>query len=121
LLELQQSTQAASLLELKWTHRITISQRIVFLEKLMMETKVWPTLYSKGSKGEIRVWDISVEGNNVIISHGVKGGKIVTKVTQSFGKNRGKKNETSDHAQALADSQSKFDKQLKRDYYPTEK
>lgn len=87
----------------------------------MMETKVWPTLYSKGSKGEIRIWDISVEGNNVTISHGVKGGKIVTKVTQSFGKNRGKKNETSDHTQALADAQSKFDKQLKRGYYPTEK
>ena len=87
----------------------------------MVETKVWPTLYSKGSKGEIRVWDISVEGNNVIISHGVKGGKIVTKVTQSYGKNRGKKNETSDHTQALADAQSKFDKQLKRGYYLTEK
>lgn len=82
--------------------------------------KIWPTLYSKGSKGEIRVWDISVQDNNVSVSHGIKGGKIVTKVTQSFGKNKGKTNATTDHTQALADAQSKWEKQLKRGYYNTE-
>jgi ATP-dependent DNA ligase len=86
-----------------------------------MNKKTWPTLYSKGSKGEIRVWDISVEDNNVIISHGVKGGKIVTKVTQSFGKNKGKSNETTDLTQALADAEAKFVKQQKKTYFLSEK
>lgn len=86
----------------------------------MSDRKVWPTLYSKGSKGETRVWNISVEGNHVTIMHGVKGGKIVTKTTQSFGKNKGRSNETTDHTQALNDAEAKFVKQQKKNYFLSE-
>lgn len=89
------------------------------ITSIEINQRLWPTLYSKGSKGEIRVWDIETVGNTVKVSHGVEGGKITTKETLSFGKNKGKANETTDEQQAQSEAEAKFVKQLKRGYYRT--
>lgn len=86
----------------------------------MSETNQWPTLCSKGSKGEIRTWEIEAEGNSYIMSHGMKGGKITSKTIKVEGKNVGRANETSPEEQAVREAQAKFDKQLKRGYFKTE-
>lgn len=77
------------------------------------------TLYSKDSKGKLRVWDIYTEGEKVIIRHGALGGKIVEKITVSQGKNIGKANETSDSKQAELEAEAKWVKQKKTGYFET--
>ena len=51
-------------------------------------------LYSKDSKGELRVWSIYTEGPEVVVKHGKLGGKIQEKRYAAEGKNQGKANET---------------------------
>lgn len=85
-----------------------------------METKVWPTLYAKGSKGEIRIWEIVAEGDSYTMTHGVKNGKLVSKTIKCQGKNAGKANATTDEEQAIKEAQAKWEKQLKRGYFQTE-
>lgn len=76
-------------------------------------------LYSKGSKGEVRVWNVSTEGNSIIVKHGVLDGKIQTKVTYAEAKNVGRSNETTPEQQACLEAEAKHTLQLKRGYYLT--
>lgn len=77
-----------------------------------MRTQEYPALFKKGSKGEVRQWEISVkeklDGSCDIISvHGCKGGamQIATqKITE--GKNIGKANGTSVWEQATSEAKS---------------
>lgn len=80
----------------------------------------FPTLYSKGSKGEVRIWEIVAEGNSYTMTHGVKNGKLVSKTIKCQGKNAGKANATTDEEQAIKEAQAKWEKQLKRGYFQSE-
>lgn len=80
----------------------------------------FPTLYGKGSKGEIRIWEIVAEGDSYTMTHGVKNGKLVSKTIKCQGKNAGKANATTDEEQAVKEAQAKWEKQLKRGYFQTE-
>lgn len=89
----------------------------------MKEIKL-PTLYKRGSKGQVVQWTIRVvekeDGTaEYITEHGQVNGKLQTapvKVRQ--GKNLGKKNETSPFQQAVSEAESKWKKQ--KDKYYTE-
>lgn len=80
----------------------------------------FPTLYSRGSKGEIRIWEIVAEGDSYTMTHGVKGGKLVSKTIKCKGKNAGKANATTDEEQTVKEAQAKWEKQLKRSYFQSE-
>ena len=77
------------------------------------------TLYGKDSKGKIRVWEISVDGNVVSVTHGLEEGKKTTKTYEAKGKNKGKSNETTDHEQAVLEAQAKHTIQQKNGYFLT--
>lgn len=79
----------------------------------------FPTLYGKDSRGELKIWEVSVDGNNIIVRHGKLGGKIQEKVTQAFGKNKGRSNETTDNEQAVLEAKAKHTKQKKQGYFET--
>lgn len=76
-----------------------------------------PTLYIRGSKGKERAWSVRTEGADIIVSHGILGGKITEKKTTAKGKNIGKSNETTPEQQAILEAQSKWDKQVDREDY----
>jgi DNA ligase-1 len=75
-----------------------------------------PTLYGKASTGKIKQWSVTTDGADVVVSYGQVGGKIAGKRTTSKPKNIGKANETTGAEQALLEAQSKWNKQLKKDY-----
>jgi DNA ligase-1 len=77
----------------------------------------FPTLYAKSKTGAIKEWVVTVSGNTIIVMHGQKDGKMTSQVTEvKEGKNIGKSNETTPHEQAVLEAQSKWNKQLKKDY-----
>ncbi len=76
------------------------------------------TLYSKDSKGNLRVWSIYTEGAEVVVKHGQYMGKIQEKRYATEGKNIGKTNETSPAEQAILEAEAKYVKQLKSGYFP---
>ena len=78
------------------------------------------TLYSKDSKGELRVWSIYTEGAEVIVKHGKLGGKIQEKRYTAEGKNCGKVNETTPEQQVIIEADAKYVKQLKSGYFADE-
>lgn len=76
-------------------------------------------LFSKDSKGKVRVWEGWVEGDKVVIQHGVKDGKLQRKETICKAKNLGKTNETTPEEQASLELEAKAIKQKKKGYYET--
>lgn len=79
--------------------------------------KQFPTLYIRDSKGKERCWSVRTEGVDIIVSHGIVGGKITEKRTTAKGKNIGKSNETTPEQQAVLEAQSKWNKQVDREDY----
>ena len=75
------------------------------------------SLYSKDSKGELRVWSIYTEGAEVIVKHGKFGGKIQEKRYTAESKNQGKANETTPEQQSVLEAEAKYVKQLKSGYF----
>lgn len=75
-----------------------------------------PTLYGKASTNKIKHWAVTTDGDEVVVSHGQVGGKITEKRTTSKPKNIGKANETTGAEQATLEAQSKWNKQIKKDY-----
>ena len=75
------------------------------------------TLYSKDSKGELRVWSIYTEGAEVVVKHGKLGGKVQEKRYTAEAKNQGKANETTPEQQAILEAEAKYVKQLKSGYF----
>jgi len=80
------------------------------------------TLYTKDSVGKIRIWTIEVVaipgGANINTSHGIVGGKMVTKTeTITSGKNIGKANETTPLEQANSEAASSWQSQKDTGYF----
>lgn len=76
-----------------------------------------PTLYIRDSKGKDREWSVTTVGADVIVSHGLVGGKITQKKTTAKPKNIGKANETTPEQQALLEAQAKWTYQIDREDY----
>lgn len=75
------------------------------------------TLYGKDSKGELRVWSVYAEADQVVVRHGKLNGKITEKRYTAEGKNQGRSNETSPSEQAILEAEAKYVKQLKSGYF----
>ena len=76
------------------------------------------TLYSKDSKGNLRIWSIFTDGKDVVVRHGLLLGKIQEKRYTAEAKNQGKANETTPEQQAILEAEAKYVKQLKSGYFP---
>lgn len=81
--------------------------------------QIGKTLYGKDSKGDLRIWEVFSNDDQVIVKHGKIGGKIQSKVTVAVGKNTGKANATTDSEQATKEAEAKYTKQLKSGYFET--
>ena len=88
--------------------------------------KTFPVLYGIDSRGDVKVWEIAVveepsTGFHIVrVTHGKLDGKQqVNDVTIRKGKNIGKANETSIREQAISEAESKFSKQLDKNYRET--
>lgn len=79
----------------------------------------FPTLYSKDSKGDLRVWQIETKDSEVIVTHGKEGGKFTSKSYFAEAKNTAKANATSPSEQAEKEAAAKHTLQLKRGYFLT--
>lgn len=75
------------------------------------------TLYSKDSKGNLRIWCVFTDGKDVVVRHGLLFGKIQEKRYTAEGKNCGKANETTPEQQAILEAEAKYVKQLKSGYF----
>ncbi len=74
------------------------------------------TLYALNKDRTFSQWEVFTDGPNVIVEFGKMGGKIQTKLTQCEPKNVGRANETTAEEQALAEAQSKWEKQVRLGY-----
>lgn len=94
------------------------------METVELFMKTFPTLYKKTSTGAIQEWTIWVDMDYVhsvaYVIHTeygqVDGKKQETMDFINEGKNIGKKNETTVEQQAIAEAQSKWEKQKKKGY-----
>lgn len=77
------------------------------------------SLYSKTSSGKLQEWQVTVDGDEISVTHGQVGGKKQTKVTKAKPKNVGRANETTADQQALLEARSKWQHQLDRGYFKT--
>ncbi len=90
-----------------------------------MDGKCFPRLFKKNSSGKIQFWDIKVlpnpdhsVGYDIYVDHGHVHGKTQTSLDTIFeGKNIGKANETTPEQQAVAEAESKWQKQIDRKGY----
>lgn len=78
--------------------------------------KTFPSLYHRGSKGELRIWTVSTEGNMVKTEYGIVGGAMQNSSYKCYAKNVGKKNATTDETQAHADALSDWNYKIERKY-----
>ena len=76
-----------------------------------------PTLYSIDSKQNIRQWRVWTEGADIIVEHGLMGGKLQQKRTTAKAKNTGRANATTAEEQAKLEAQSKWNAQVKLEDY----
>lgn len=77
----------------------------------------FPCLYQKSSTGAIKRWQIEVDDNEIVTTHGQLGGaQQIDRQTVVAGKNIGRSNETTPASQAVLDAQSKWDRKVKRGY-----
>jgi ATP-dependent DNA ligase len=77
-------------------------------------------IFKKDSKGKIRFLHIDTDGDKVVQTSGITGGKAVVNISQCEPKNIGKSNETSAEDQALSIANAKFVKKLKEGYFRTQ-
>ncbi len=76
-----------------------------------------PTLYKKTSTGATQMWQIGVDGNNIIVNFGQVDGKIQrTEEIIKDGKNAGRSNATTPEQQALAEATAKWEGKIKKGY-----
>lgn len=85
------------------------------------QVKGFPKLYKKTSTGAIQEWCVSVytvaDKPLIVNNYGQVGGKIQESIEKVLGgKNIGRSNETTAVDQALAQAQSRWEKQLKKGY-----
>ncbi len=79
--------------------------------------KIYPTLFTKDSLGNIRQWYMEqVDGSYRTVSGLMDGNLVTSEFTVAVGKNAGKLNETTATDQATSEIESKYKKQLKTGY-----
>lgn len=79
----------------------------------------FPVLYNTDSKGKVRYWKLSVNGCVLHKESGCVGTPRPIKSSRTiYGKNAGKKNETTNEQQALLTAQKDFASQLDKQYKP---
>ena len=82
---------------------------------------MYPELYKRDSKGQVRVWLMETDGNKYRTISGLKNGKRVDSGwTVVEGKNIGKVNETSPSAQAEAEVLAEYKKKKRAGYFLSE-
>lgn len=83
--------------------------------------KTFPTLYKKSNAGEIWQWTMCVDRNQILTRWG-RLGKTVRETHEVIksGKNTGRANATTSKQQALAEAQSRWEKNLKKGYVETQ-
>jgi DNA ligase-1 len=75
-------------------------------------------LFSRDTKGKVRVWWMDQQRERYRTNSGLQDGEIVTSEwTVAEAKNAGKKNETSSISQATKEVEAKYKKQLKSGYF----
>lgn len=80
--------------------------------------KVFPTLYSRDSIGNIRIWYMEQQNNNFRTISGLQDGeKVASEWTVCSAKNEGKKNATTSDEQATKEIDAKYKKQKKTGYF----
>jgi DNA ligase-1 len=79
-----------------------------------------PTLHKLDSRGKIRVWSITTEGDTYSVSHGALGGAQQATLVTCEGKNIGRSNETTGESQAISEAQGLWNKQKDRKGYTVE-
>lgn len=76
-----------------------------------------PPIYSRTETGAVQVWTIEVQGDKFrTISGQVDGKKTTSEWTVCYGKNAGKKNETSAEQQAWLEAKAKWKKKTEAGY-----
>ncbi len=84
--------------------------------------KIYPTLYSRDSKGKIREWFMEQRGDQYRTTSGLQDGeKVTTAFTTAEGKNLGKANETSPIDQSTKEIEAKYRDQISTGYFYSEK
>jgi len=78
-----------------------------------------PTLYAVNKDGSYQVWNVTTDGDEVVVSFGKENGKIQNKRTKCEMKNVGRSNETSAVFQAMLEARSKWEKQVRLGYRET--
>lgn len=76
----------------------------------------WPTLYHKGSSGQMYQWQVWVEGSDIVAEYGVVGGKFMEARKRAEAKNVGRSNETTPFAQAQLEAEAMYKFKLERKY-----
>ena len=82
--------------------------------------KALPMLYSRTGTGATNVWVIWVDGPNVVVEWGQKGGALQRSTFECEPKNVGRSNATTAAQQARLEAIAKWKKQLKKKYSMTE-
>ena len=80
--------------------------------------QTYPTLYTRDTTGNIRVWWMERDGSRYRTGSGVEGGTTTySDWTQAVAKNVGHSNETSPEEQANSECRSEYEKKLKTKYH----
>lgn len=80
--------------------------------------KTYPTLYSRDSLGNVRIWSMETQGDQYRTTSGLQNGQlVVSEWTLALPKNEGRSNETTGEEQATAEVEAKYKKQLKTGYH----
>jgi len=80
--------------------------------------KEYPTLFTRDTLGNVRVWYMEQNGNKYRMVSGLADGqKVTSEWTFAEGKNTGKKNETTSVQQATLEIEAKYKKQKKTGYF----
>ena len=79
---------------------------------------IYPTLYKRTSTGAIQIWYMIQDANTFCsVSGQIDGKKTQSDFTECFGKNIGKKNETSPEQQTIAEVEAQYKKKLAQGNY----
>jgi DNA ligase-1 len=79
----------------------------------------FPILYHKGKAGELRMWRVWTEGDQIFTEYGLVDGKLQVSQKTAVPKNIGKSNETTGEQQAKTEAQSLHTFKLERKYSET--
>lgn len=83
----------------------------------MTTIKTFPTLYTRGVRGDIRVWKVEAVGDTIRTTHGKEGCTMTIAEVKAVPKNVGKANETTAEEQACLEAESRWKKQKDKDYH----